>query len=198
MEWTSRLINGFLINGVEYDLGHLKAFEHSFWVGENETQEVKCSIRFDSHCCSKGLPRGDDHSTIPENELVIDSKGNPRRFCIQRYEASKALQDHLSRMDEQFFFEGAKGSENIFFVDLTVNEFTDTYIVIINISRSKKAGIHLDIYVESAFLQYKEGDPEYDPNKIMRALHEMVARIKMVKNRLIFVEKLANSQLLAA
>ncbi|MBD3777441.1 MAG: hypothetical protein IE920_09995, partial [Thiotrichales bacterium] len=33
---------------------------------------------------------------------------------------------------------------------------------------------------------------------IMRALHEMVARIKMVKNRLIFVEKLANSQLLAA
>ncbi|MBD3767929.1 MAG: hypothetical protein IE928_08280 [Gammaproteobacteria bacterium] len=32
----------------------------------------------------------------------------------------------------------------------------------------------------------------------MRALHEMVARIKMVKNRLIFVKKLANSQLLAA
>jgi hypothetical protein len=39
------------------------------------------------------------------------------------------------------------------------------------------------------------------PNKffsIVRALHEMAARIKMVKNRLIFVEKLANSQLLAA
>lgn len=167
MNWVDRLNNGFSINGIDYDLDHLKAFEHSFWVGANEAHEVKCFIRFDSHCCSKGLPRDDDQTSIHDDELVIDSKGNPRRFCLQRYEASKALQDHLSRMDEQLFFEGAKGSENIFFVDLKVNDSTDTYIVIINISLSKKAGIHLDIYVESAFLQYKEGESEYNPNKII-------------------------------
>lgn len=165
MDWISRLYQGFSIDGEDYPLDHLKAFEHSFWVGENTSKEVKCSIRFDSHCCSKGLPRGDDQGSIPEEELVIDSKGNPRRFCPHRYEASKLLKEHLSKMDEQFFFEGAKGSENIFFVDFTVNDKTDTYVVIVNIGRSSKQGMHLDVYVESAFTQYKEGDPEYDPNK---------------------------------
>lgn len=167
MDWTSRLQNGFTINGKGYPLDHLKAFVHSYLIGKNTPKEVKCSILFDSHCCSKGLPRGDHDSSIPTDELVIDSKGRSRRFCARRYESSKILKEHLSRMDEKFFFDGAKGSENIFFVDLTVNDHTDIYIVIVNISRSKKPSVHLDVYVESAFIQYKDGEPEYNPNKVI-------------------------------
>ncbi|GAB6071531.1 hypothetical protein JCM30760_26290 [Thiomicrorhabdus hydrogeniphila] len=185
MNWSDRINNGFVIDGTHYPVTHLKAFRHDYHINK---KKIKCYIVLESHCVSSGL--GHNASTqnhgIPDSHLVIDKRGNPRRFCKTRYQASFNLKELIKNLTDFPFYEGAVRSENVFFVNLNKDDPDDIYKIIINFVKARNENYHLRINVESAFVQYRPEDPLYDENtavntQVLKRLPRMLGKVILEK-----------------
>lgn len=84
-----------LYGGVEYDLSHVFKLDTTITLPEYNGQvemQVRITVRFSNHCYSIEAPAG---LSASDDGYMQDHNGNPRQFCMRRYEMSKKLREYI-------------------------------------------------------------------------------------------------------
>lgn len=160
------------VGGIDYDLSHLKDFEVEFEIAATKKHSeitAKMLIQYSSHCVSVGPPRGKpfNFGELGEDHLVIDDRGNKRRFCSERYEWSKHLPDIIQSLpgDRRCFFTGRKNWLSIEILNSSEVPQTRKYEVFFNLRR--KSSNFLRVYVESGYVRAAD-DEVHRPHDFRR------------------------------
>jgi hypothetical protein len=156
MLWLDIKKAGFKeISGGRYELTHLqdKVFDWTISATDKHAElKFKALVQFDSHCISKGPPRGStfNFDVLGHDYKIIDSKGRERCFCPNRHRLSSNLADIF----DNFLTRTCRftNQENYLVLDMVSDKgVTEKYEVFFNLTR--QSSNYLRIYVESAFIR---------------------------------------------
>lgn len=157
MDWREiRQAGSKTVRGKSYDLTHLRDSIFSFTIAANKAYtEINADmlIQYSCHCISIGPPHGErfDFMELGMDQLVIDDRGNERRFSPERYEWSKNLPDIIRSLpsDQMCFFTGRENLLTIEILDST--GVPHTYEVFFNLTRQSSRFVR--VYVESGYVR---------------------------------------------
>lgn len=184
MDWRDLKTQGHIeIDGVPYDLSHLRDRKYSFEVEKTDkypTLSFELLVQYSSHCVSLGTPRDAsiDFAIHGEDHLILDDSGRARCFCERRH----ALSSHLPRifseiLDRHVMF---TGRENWLTIEvLTENAGSRDYEIFFSLTR--QTGNFLRLYVESAYVR-EAGFPGSPAHNVQRK--------SRVRAKVLFAKKL--------
>lgn len=155
MNWEERLTNGFTINNKHYCIKHLQSFTHSYRIN-SLNKNLICHIQFSSHCCTE------EAQNRVSPAMFLNDRGTKRRFCFERYRASKNLVALIKNLNEALLKKDKGGSRNVLLVELEHDGSTDVYKIFLNVKKNKTKGIDLSMFVETAHIQYPPSHPKYN------------------------------------
>ena len=146
VEWEA-----FSHNEVTYDLSHLWPV---LWLYEQPATKNKQAriyrirIIYSLHCFTKG--KEDHHDPL----LSYADAREARTFCVDRHNQSYALPDVIKNIGNGYVLH--TGHLNYLRVDIGNSQ----YEVYFSVTRSNEEGADLQIYVQSAYIRTRGGQPK--------------------------------------
>ena len=144
------------IDGDDYDLSHLQDSVYAFTIAATKGYpeiNAEMLIQYSSHCVSIGPARGElfDFAALGQDRLILDDRGNERRFCTARYTWSKRLPDIIRSLSGNriCYFTGHQNWLSIEILDS--QGMSQGYEVFFNLTRQSNK--YLRVYVESAYVR---------------------------------------------
>jgi len=155
MNWNQRLEHGFTINSKHYSVKHLNSFIHSYQI-KSLNRDLNCHIQFSSHCCTE------EAQNRVSSAMYLNDRGVKRRFCFNRYNASKNLVGLVENLSNALLKKDKSGNRNVLLVELEHNGTIDVYKIFLNVKKNREKGIDLAMFVETAHIQYPPEHPKYN------------------------------------
>jgi hypothetical protein len=162
MDWNDIRKAGFIaVEGTRYDLAHLadQTYEHLIEAADGRPElRFQTLVQYSSHCVSTGDGELGFADCEPDR-LIVDHRGNERRFCENRFALSRNLPGVFeSILVRKVSF--AKG-DNFLVIELTRDGGAPMeYEIYFNVRR--ESAKYLRLNVETAFVR---DDPTKAPDK---------------------------------
>lgn len=94
--------------------------------------------------------------------MYLNDRGVKRRFCFNRYNASKNLVGLVENLSNALLKKDKSGNRNVLLVELEHNGTIDVYKIFLNVKKNREKGIDLAMFVETAHIQYPPEHPKYN------------------------------------
>ena len=146
MKWQT-----FTYQGQEYDLSHVHPFDWEYTAPAKEKRPertYKLMVQFSLHTFTRGIKLGE---TVDPAIIYPDGK-EERAFDFLRYTLSSQLPRIIQGLGERDCYHTHKGT--FFTIEaVTPNGVASEYEVYFKLSRAKRKGIWLNLYVQSAYVR---------------------------------------------